>query len=434
MVDQDTLADFIVPSCFVMPGRIAVVDDDADFRQVFLLLLARLGAVGVELGPSADLVDKIMQFKPRLVFLDLSLGTDDAVGILRSLARRGFPGKVSLVSGHDSQILDEVSSFGARNGIAMLPSVEKPVDKDKLIGVLQTATRHEGQPANSFQAKHTPPVRMNLAEALKNGWMTVWYQPQYDIATRTVCGLEALARLEHPKFGIVPPESFLGDATDEAMEELTAFVLSQVAHDSGRLGTAHGSLRISVNVPLHVMQKSNFLSLVQRLWIGPTGARPLILEVTEDGVSTELDKITDLGLQLRLYDVKLSLDDFGSEFSSFHRLRQIPFAELKLDKNYVMGCGSREDLGAICRSTVDIARHFGLQSVAEGVESLDDLQMVATAGFDIAQGYLFHRPVPLPKIMELLSEEAASSPEQNGEADLNRNFGSRSTGVSRTSC
>jgi EAL domain-containing protein (putative c-di-GMP-specific phosphodiesterase class I) len=390
-----------------MPGKIAVVDDDEDFRQVFLLLLARLGEVGVEFGPSADLVDQIMRFKPRLLFLDLSLGTDDAVEILRSLARRGFSGRVSLVSGHDSQILEDVSSFGMRNGIEMLPPLEKPIDKDKLLHVLRQPTKHAEPPTRSGKSTHTPAVRLDLAEALNQGWMTVWYQPQYDIATRTICGLEALARLEHPKFGIVPPESFLGDATVEAMEKLTAFVLSQVAHDSGALGSCHRSLRISVNVPLYVMQNSNFVNIIQRLWVRPTHGRPLTIEITEDSASKELDEIIDLALQLRLYDVKLSLDDFGSEFSSFHRLRQIPFEELKLDKRYVMGCGSREDLAAICRSTVDIGRHFGLQTVAEGIETLDDLKTVTDAGFDIAQGYLFHRPVPLAQISELLAEEAA---------------------------
>src|SRR5207244_3139003 len=132
----------------------------------------------------------------------------------------------------------------------------------------------------------------------------------------------------------------------------------------------------------------------------------LILEVTENDVVKDVDLVHEIATQLRIYGITLAIDDFGEGFSSFARLRELPFGELKLDRGFVDGCAGDARNGGICRAVIAPAHHFGVAAVAEGLENLADIYVVRDMGCDIGQGYALARPMPKASLLSLLTDRA----------------------------
>lgn len=129
----------------------------------------------------------------------------------------------------------------------------------------------------------------------------------------------------------------------------------------------------------------------------------LIVEVTETEAIADPQLVRDIAIQMRLNNIFLSIDDFGAGQSSIERLSQIPFTELKLDAAFVNGCAKDEELRQVCRDVLAIARRSNVIALAEGVESGEDLKVVAELGFDLAQGYYFGEPMMLDDYLDKLS-------------------------------
>jgi EAL domain-containing protein (putative c-di-GMP-specific phosphodiesterase class I) len=137
----------------------------------------------------------------------------------------------------------------------------------------------------------------------------------------------------------------------------------------------------------------------------------LILEVPEGEVVKDVQLFHEVATQLRIYGISLAIDDFGEGFSSFARLRELPFGELKLDRGFVAGCARDAKSGGICRAVIALAHHFGVAAVAEGLEDIADAYVVRDMGCDIGQGYVFARPMPKASFLPLLSDRARRRPE-----------------------
>ena len=132
----------------------------------------------------------------------------------------------------------------------------------------------------------------------------------------------------------------------------------------------------------------------------------LILEVTEDQAVRDIALAQEVATQLRIYDITLALDDFGSGYSHLARLKELPFSEVKLDRNMVADCGEDGQNASLCQTAIDLAHHFGATVVAEGIEKRSELQALTAMGCDVGQGYLFAPPMPLDRLIALLQELA----------------------------
>jgi EAL domain-containing protein (putative c-di-GMP-specific phosphodiesterase class I) len=130
----------------------------------------------------------------------------------------------------------------------------------------------------------------------------------------------------------------------------------------------------------------------------------LILEVTEGEVVKDVALVHEIATQLRIYGVTFAIDDFGEGFSSFARLRELPFAELKLDRSFVKNCATDARNAGICQAVIDLAHHFGAVAVAEGLENAADLQAVHRMGCDLGQGFFVARPMPKPDFVSTLRD------------------------------
>lgn len=246
--------------------------------------------------------------------------------------------------------------------------------------------------------------RIAIAEALRNHWCEIWYQPKIDLKRKCLAGAEALARIRHPELGVLLPGSFLPEVDEASVTELAQHALLATLCDWSMFEDAGFNLHLAVNVPVGVLMKLPIAKLVAEYRPKSERWPGLIVEVTEDQIVRDIALARDIAGQLQVSGVQIAIDDFGAGYSSFSSLREVPFAELKLDRSFVFGCATDATNAAICQTAIDLAHRFGSAAVAEGVESQADLQALMVMGCDFGQGVLIAPPMPKERFLELLRQ------------------------------
>lgn len=272
-------------------------------------------------------------------------------------------------------------------------------------------------------------IAADLRQALERGELEVYFQPKVAIADRALVGVECLARWEHPAHGSVAPEDFVAVAEHTGLlVRLTDAVLSAGLTRARRWADAGHPLPIAVNLSARTLVDPEFPQRVARL-LAEHGVAPhlLTLEITEDaavgsggewlrrpggdpadGPLPALHRLAKLG-------VRLAVDDFGTGYSSLSLLRQLPVQEVKIDQVFVQGMATDAGDLAIVRTVVDLARHFGLVVVAEGVESELTLNLLQEIGCDVGQGFLFSRPLPYERLEAWVAAQTETAPSAAGQ-------------------
>jgi EAL domain-containing protein (putative c-di-GMP-specific phosphodiesterase class I) len=357
-----------------------IVEDEPGIRAIILRVLKGYGLAAVEFAGVDDALTSMTGESPKVIFLDVSLEGSDAVDAIRGLAERKFGGAVQLISGRGSVLLEQINKIGERNGLRMRPPIPKPFSSDAIRRVVQ----EEGLCAPVL-APHPVP----LADALRHGWWELWYQPKIDLRTKTIVGAEALSRVRHPDHGVIAPHAFLMNATPEHLAKLTERVIVTALQDWIIFAETGAPLKLAVNVPLSAFSMLSLPAIVREhrpkseQWPG------IIFEVTETEMEKDIELVRETATQLSLYDVSLSIDDFGSAYSSMKRLCDLPCAELKLDRSLVRNCADDDRNAKICSNIIALGHDLGMTVVAEGVEKTSELQALQNMGCDLGQGFLF---------------------------------------------
>lgn len=385
-----------------------VLDDE---QRIGALLCQHLAAVGYKprqfTEPQPFLV-AVKTTPPDLIVLDLALGQSDAVDVIRHLKILAYKGKLLLVSGRDESILYKVKEIGVTHGLAMLPPLQKPFRAVALKSSLAaTVEMQVASPKGNDAADQSGKADIN--ELLRNRWLELWYQPKINLAAMKVVGAEALLRARHPQRGILTPAQILPPPGDTHYEQITNFVVGQALVDWQHFAKQRLQLKLSVNMPVSVLC-APYLIHKFREWLPKDPGFPgLIVEVTEDEVTREPILVQEIAAQLKLINVGLSIDDFGAGYSSFSRLRELPCEELKLDRSFVDGCSLDGGKQSLCTAVIDLAHGFGLSVCAEGVENVNDLRTLIDLRCDVAQGYLFAKPMPSDAFVKFLSDRPSGS-------------------------
>jgi EAL domain-containing protein (putative c-di-GMP-specific phosphodiesterase class I) len=190
---------------------------------------------------------------------------------------------------------------------------------------------------------------------------------------------------------------------------LTEQALLTVLRDWTILDEAGFNLRLSINVPVHLLDRLPIATIVTEnrpkadYWPG------LIVEVSEDQIVRDIRRSQEIAAKLRVSGITVAIDDFGAGYSSFSSLRELSFAELKLNDSFVKGCAADPTNAAICQTAIDLAHRFGSAAVAEGIETVADLQAMQIMGCDFGQGDLIAPPMPIPGFMSLLKQRLSKA-------------------------
>lgn len=393
-------------SCFV-------IEDEPGIQNIVSLAAESFGIQAHRFRNAAKAIAALGNIAPSLVFLDVSLEGSDAIDVIRGMAEAGFRGTVQLMSGKDAVTLEEVKRVGERHLLVMRPTLRKPFRLDDVRAILR---EHKADLAvqTTAPAVFKAPVakeasRIDLDMALRKKWLEVWYQPKIDLKQMRFAGAEALIRCRHPEKGLLPPSAFLPEADECLMIRLTETVLLTALGDWPKFAQVGFPFKLAVNVPLNVLAKLPIHMIVRdhkpahEKWPG------LLLEITEDQAARDIPLLHEIAIQLRIHNILLAVDDFGTGYSHLARMKELPFAELKLDRSMVTDCGENPNNASLCHAAIDLAHGFGCVAVAEGVEKASELKALVKMGCDLGQGYLFAKPMQRDQLISSLVKHAASA-------------------------
>ena len=381
-----------------------VLDDDPRIGVVVCKVLEAVGVAPRQFTSPGPFLTELQESPPDIIFLDLSLGQSDAIEVIRHLESNKYKGKLLLISGHDETTLNEITQIGEKRGLAMLPPLKKPfrpADIKQRLSSNATETEHR-KVQESQHDSVAPKIVVPLIEALGNNWLELWYQPKVDLKSFSVCGAEGLIRARHPVHGIIEPSRLLPPAGDPAYWPLSRFVIQRAMADWDAFARQGLHPLLSVNAPVSVINMPSFIALVRSALPSDPAFPGLIVEVTEDEIINDSAWVREIANQLKLYNVGISIDDFGSASASLSRLNDLPFTEVKIDRSFVSGCSSNHLKHSVCQTVIDLAHRFGATVCAEGAETVEDLGALIAIQCDSVQGYVFAKPMPATEFASLL--------------------------------
>ena len=334
---------------------------------------------------------------------------------------------VAVVSDHDRPPApDDVRSA------QMLASVVRlALQRDETSGPLTTAL-HDMRTALLEPALHGQPADDTAADDLRRGLAAgevgVHYQPIIDLHSGAVVSLEALIRWQHPTRDFVPPPELIHVAEASGLiRQIGALVLTTACRDlAAWRANGAGPLSVAVNLSARQLADPELVGLVQSA-LGDAGldASALVVEITESVVVDDLDQVVAALAELRRLGVRVAIDDFGTGYSSLLYLKRFPADVLKVDRSFVQGLGVHDGDTAIVDAVVELGHRLGLEVVAEGVETDEQLHELRRRRCDHAQGYLLQRPVPaseMDRFLEAgaveLGPEPAKSPSVSGQLEV----------------
>ncbi len=236
----------------------------------------------------------------------------------------------------------------------------------------------------------------DLRAALREHQIDIHFQPQIDVATRKLIGAEALARWEHPTKGRIHPSDFIEVAEQAGLiEELTGQVLELACQANARWKELGFDISVAVNISPQSLLDERLGSVVEQTLRSTTiNPQQLVLEITESTMMADDERSHRVLHGLSQLGVQVSVDDFGTGFSSLVNLRQLPVNEIKIDRSFVTSMLDEQEDQTIVRSTVELGHNLGLRVVAEGVETIGVFNRLAQFGCNSAQGFGISRPLP----------------------------------------
>ncbi len=382
------------PLCFV-------IDNDGSLRQFLSLILHGAGIDTDGFADGNGLRQALARRAPDLVFLDIPLESADAIACVVALGGASYRGQVQLMSSRGSAVLAHVKTIGEQQRLQMLPVLRKPFETSAISRLLQ-----------DLKLGHPPAVagRIDLEEALTNDWIEFWYQPKIDLRRKQLVGAEAYARARHPVHGVLMPGAFLPGAKDASLLALSERAMSNALKAALTFAKLGVNLRMAINVPVSALVKLAVADIVQTYrpqfekWLG------LVIDVPEEQIVTDLALANSITKKLQHLDVRLAIDDFGRGYSSLVRLKDLPFAELKLDRTFVTDCGTDKVNAPLCKTVIDLAHNFGSVAVAVGIEKASDAVALVSMGCDYGQDFLLGQPMPEDRFISLLRQRASTKP------------------------
>ena len=245
-------------------------------------------------------------------------------------------------------------------------------------------------------------LEKDLRAALRNRELTLAYQPQIDLMTGSITGVEGLTRWTHPVRGPVSPAQFIPVAERSSLiDEIFQHSLHQLLEDAAVWRAAGLEVpSLAVNASAANVRHEDFISIVkQELEAQPTEGSHLDIEVTESLLMDDEGLFIDGLRTLRSIGVKVSLDDFGTRYTGFNALKGLPLSTMKIDKCFVHGVDHSSQAQSLCRTIVMMARQLKLGTVAEGIETAGELRALQSIGCQSGQGYFFKRPIPADQFL-----------------------------------
>lgn len=399
--------------------KILVIEDDDFQRRMIVNMLRTLGVA--EICEACDGKQALEALETAgtpvdVALCDMNMPQMDGMEFMRHLGKMESSVSILILSTLNRALLASIETMAKAYGINLLGVAEKPISLAQLELLLAKFER----PTARVQRVAAAARNFSLEEILQGmraDQFEPYFQPKISLKTGNLTGAEALVRWIHPECGVVSPCAFIGllEQSDN-IDELTFIMLEKSAaacrlfHDRGDVIT------VSVNLSLVSLDDTNLAHKITRV-VKQAGLEPhhMMLEITESAIMTDVAHALENLARLCMHGFMLSIDDYGTGYSTMQQLTRIAFSELKIDQSFVKDFTDNEALRIVVESSIEMAHKLNVKSVAEGVETHHDLLMLKSVGCDTAQGYFIARPMSLGAFLEFCaSHDALSMSERAG--------------------
>ena len=381
--------------------KILIVDDEPFVIRLLSHQLDRLGFTDVAAHehPRRALEElEAGTIVPHMILLDLQMPEIDGIEFVRHLTRLNYRGGLILVSGEDERILRTARRLAEAHRLDIRGALHKPVTPTALSELI-------GKPANTpFKTGSTPIVNKavrktyegpQILRAIEDGEFVNVYQPKVRFSDGQLVGVETLVRWQHPEDGLVFPDQFIPEAEDKGLiNDLTRVILEQALDQAYKWRLEGLELHVAINISMDSLSSLEFptylFKLVETRKVQP---KQLVVEVTESRLMSNPLIALDVCSRLRLKHIGLSIDDFGTGHSSLQQLQDIPFDELKVDRQFINRARKDPVSRAILETSLSMGRQLGMKTVVEGIEEVEEWALLEQLGCDVVQGYLVAKPM-----------------------------------------
>lgn len=388
-----------------MIDKISIVDDDQKLTRLLSRTAKKLGYRVTEYSDVECFLNQEHSAR-ELVLLDLCMPEIDGVEVIRTLSRAGCQSRIVVRSGQDKGVIKAAKDLALAQNLSCFDTLSKPIRMASFRNLLQRCCLPEEesqyQKISGWKAS-----KDDLSIALKKREFVLYYQPKIDMTTGCLVGVEALARWLHPVQGVIAPDYFIPKIKELGLiNELTTQVIEQAVLTSREWREKGIDVHMAVNVSADTIASLNLPESLARL-LAENSLTPscMKLEITESELMGELVTSLDILTRLRLKGFGLSIDDFGTGYSSLSLLHRVPFSELKIDRSFVANMEKDKEAFAIVETCVMLGHKLNMTVVAEGVETEAQLKLLAGLGCDVAQGYLYSRPLPADELLVWASRQ-----------------------------
>ncbi|MDR6917901.1 EAL domain-containing protein (putative c-di-GMP-specific phosphodiesterase class I)/ActR/RegA family two-component response regulator [Pseudomonas sp. 3296] len=378
---------------------VLLVEDHA-FQREYVAQQLRTD-IGVEVACASNGIQALEMLSVKrydLVICDLAMPDMDGIVFIKRLAELNEKPDLVVLSSQPVSLIQLVERLATSLGFRQLSALSKPLNTGELSAAMRRFDRIRRSPelnSPGGAATPMPADSVDVLEGLIGKQFTAWYQPQHDIETSRIVGVEVLARWNHPTKGVLLPSVFLSTIISSGwINHLNSILLEKALRAQAAWRKMGWPLTLSFNIPVSLLSEE---SLPERLLaiVEHCGGDPatLMLELTE---TTETDDFSDYlagAARLKLKGFKLSIDDYGTGYSSLLNLMSVPFDEIKIDRVFVHGAHKSPVAQVALESSIALAKRLNIKVVAEGIEDLRDLELLKKLGCGTVQGYLFSKPM-----------------------------------------
>jgi EAL domain-containing protein (putative c-di-GMP-specific phosphodiesterase class I)/AmiR/NasT family two-component response regulator len=392
--------------------RALVIDDDDLVRRSLTRLLTSMQVEVSQAGDGFAAVQAIESNAPfDVIFCDLQMPGRDGVQTLRDLAERKVASGLVLLSGHAADIVVSAANTAKHHGLNVLGHLQKPFDRDKIKILLEAASKPQAAVARGVEIRRQPLTKEDLRQGLEAKEFTIVLQPKVNPSTGIIDGSEALVRWTHSKHGMISPVEFIPLAEEsELIDELTEAVMDRAVAGYNLIRKAGFAFPIAVNLSTRSMSRLDLADrLLQMVKEGGATSDGFIFEVTESRLADNITAFMETATRLRLMGFKLSIDDFGTGFSTMEQVGRLPVSELKIDRAFVAGTPNNPTTRHILEASLQLGRSLSLKCVCEGVETEEEWDLVRRLGADTVQGYFIAKPMDTHTFVGWVREWSAKS-------------------------
>lgn len=378
---------------------VLVVEDSLVQRTALAEMCLELGAGDVAVADNGRTALKAIDGRAEefdLLICDLEMPDMNGIELVDLLAARSTGSGLIILSGREESLIYAVGLMASRRGLRVLGSVKKPMTRDALTKIFSDCRAQQDQSSALSASKPSRPVTLQrLQHAIGQRELVLHYQPKMNLADMSLHGIEALVRIQEEDGSLIYPDRFIAVSEQEGLiDYLSLEVLRLALEQKNRWNSQGLNTVISINLSAASFQNNIFCDAVlDNIRAMEADAKNIIFEVTETAVIQDMTRALAVLTRLRLAGCGLSLDDYGTGYSSVKQLSQIPFTELKVDRSLIDGIAGKGHLQVIFENTLKMCNELGITLVAEGIEQPADLDFLYRSGCPVGQGYLFSPPI-----------------------------------------